>query len=268
MQNVPRRAPAAPTPSFGVRHAGLRQIGPRQHDHAMFETARRAALIALMVGLHGALGWSLLQWRDVREAVVEAAPIFVDWIDPRVAVVAPSLTQVPPPQRRTLPVAPTPPALPLSTTTPTPQTVPVVVAPAVDPALVPDLPVPSAVQADSTAPLALPVTTPAVPQPAQPTPPASPKILPGSAVQYLEPPVLAYPRASRRAGESGRVMVRVLVDEAGMPQQVQISQSSGFARLDDAARAAVHKARFKPYLEGGRAMAGWAFIPLIFDLEN
>ena len=87
-------------------------------------------------------------------------------------------------------------------------------------------------------------------------------------MQYLEPPVLEYPRASRRFNEAGRVMVRVYIDEAGMPRTVQVSPSSGFARLDDAAVAAVQKARFKPYTENGRPTAGWAFIPLVFDLEK
>jgi protein TonB len=87
-------------------------------------------------------------------------------------------------------------------------------------------------------------------------------------VQYLDPPVLSYPSASRRLGEAGRVMVRVYIDEGGLPRTVQVHASSGFARLDGAAVAAVQKARFRPYVENGRPTAGWAFIPLAFDLEN
>ena len=87
-------------------------------------------------------------------------------------------------------------------------------------------------------------------------------------MQYLEPPVLEYPRASRRFNEAGRVMVRVYIDEAGMPRTVQVSQSSGFARLDDAALAAMKKARFKPYTENGRPTAGWAPAPIDFELEK
>jgi protein TonB len=49
---------------------------------------------------------------------------------------------------------------------------------------------------------------------------------------------------------------------------VQVSQSSGHARLDEAAIAAVQKARFKPALENGQPLSGWALIPLTFDLEN
>ena len=87
-------------------------------------------------------------------------------------------------------------------------------------------------------------------------------------MQYLEPPVPEYPRAARRAGETGRVVVRVYIDEAGLPGDVQVNRTSGFARLDDAALAAVQKARFRPYTENGRPTACWALIPLTFDLEK
>jgi protein TonB len=81
------------------------------------------------------------------------------------------------------------------------------------------------------------------------------------------PPPIEYPRASRKLREAGRVIVRVYVDEAGMPRVTQVKRSSGFVRLDDAALEAVQKARFKPYIEHGMAVAGWALIPLDFDLE-
>jgi protein TonB len=104
--------------------------------------------------------------------------------------------------------------------------------------------------------------------PAPPAPPPPPKVIPASAVQYLEPPVLEYPRASRRAGESGRVLLRVYIDETGLPRQVLLAQSSGFARLDDAALTAMKKARFKPYTENGQPTAGWAPAPIDFELER
>lgn len=97
---------------------------------------------------------------------------------------------------------------------------------------------------------------------------APPKNLPPESVQYLVPPAPVYPRLSRRQGESGRVLVRVYIDEAGLPRTVQISTSSGHARLDDAALQGVLQARFKPYAENGRPTGGWAFIPLTFDLEK
>ena len=95
-----------------------------------------------------------------------------------------------------------------------------------------------------------------------------PKNLPAESVRYLVPPAPVYPRLSRQQGETGRVQVRVYIDEAGLPRTVQLSASSGHGRLDDAALQAVLRARFKPYTENGRPMGGWALIPLTFDLEK
>jgi len=64
------------------------------------------------------------------------------------------------------------------------------------------------------------------------------------------------------------VLVRVMIDEAGRPQNVTVQQSSGFARLDEDALSSVREARFKPYTEGGRARAAWALIPFVYQLEN
>ncbi len=115
-----------------------------------------------------------------------------------------------------------------------------------------------------TPPLVPPVAVVAAPLVSPP-----PRIIPASAVQYLgDPPVPEYPRLSIRAGETGRVMLRIYIDEAGLPRSVQVESSSGHPRLDDAGAAAMRKARFKPYTENGQAVAGWAFVPLDFALEK
>ena len=110
-------------------------------------------------------------------------------------------------------------------------------------------------------------------QPAEPAPPAvaapPPKLLPDAAVQYLEPPRVEYPRLSQKRGETGLVLVRAYIGSGGgAPHSAQVEQSSGHARLDQAAVAAVHKARFKPYAEAGRPVQGWALIPIRFELEK
>ena len=80
---------------------------------------------------------------------------------------------------------------------------------------------------------------------------------------------MEYPRQSRRNAESGLVIVRAYIDTSGgAPRSVQVDQSSGFVRLDQAALAAVQKARFKPYTENGRAIEGWVRIPINFVLEK
>ncbi|MEO8835989.1 MAG: TonB family protein [Caldimonas sp.] len=200
-----------------------------------------------------ALAWALLQVREVRDAVAAATPVFVNFILPEKTpeIVPPA---PPPPVPVPLPKRP-PPRL----VTAAPKTIS-----EVPPAFVAPPPEPS-----PAAPVA--VETSAVveaPAPAPPPAPApQPKIIPASAVQYLEPISLDYPRASRRLRETGRVMLRVRIDEAGRPQSVQVQHSSGHPRLDDAALAAVQRARFQPYTENGHAVAGWAFIPIDFELE-
>jgi len=103
---------------------------------------------------------------------------------------------------------------------------------------------------------------------AVPTANTAPLVIPPESIAYLVRPPPEYPRASRRLHEQGRVIVRVLVDEDGMPRQVQVSASSGYPRLDDAALLAVQKYRFKPYVDHGQPTAGWALIPFDFDLDS
>lgn len=126
---------------------------------------------------------------------------------------------------------------------------------------------PAAVVAE-VADAAQPLTPVSAPTHAIPAPAQAPSLIPESAVQYLQAPVLVYPRQSRRMGEFGRVTVRVLIDEAGLPGTVQVSRTSGFARLDEAALVAVRQARFRPYSQNGQPTAAWALIPLNFDLES
>ena len=103
---------------------------------------------------------------------------------------------------------------------------------------------------------------------APPPAPAPPRNLSASAVQYLEPLQVEYPRLSKRLGETGVVMLRVFIDEAGRVRDAQVSRTSGHPRLDDAAMAAVQKARFKPPSENGQAVSGYAQVPVDFQLEK
>jgi len=84
-------------------------------------------------------------------------------------------------------------------------------------------------------------------------------------VEYVRagPPV--YPRESQRRREYGTVILRVLVDAFGRPAQVQVERSSGFDRLDDAAREAVEKFLFRPYEVNGVAQPAQVLIPIGFD---
>lgn len=222
--------------------------------------SHRRAVVAAILALHGVAGWAMLQVPALREALTEAAPIFVNLIAPEAKPLPPE--PPPPPPPRPLPPPPTPklppPPAPLIEAPPLALPAPAVfIAP---PPEVPPIPEPPA------PPVVVVVQAPPPAPPA--SPPLAPKTIPASAVQYLVAPVVEYPRLSRRGREEGRVMLRVWIDEAGVPRSVQVSQSSGHARLDEAAVAAVQKARFKPYSENGQPTPGWAYTPIEFDLEK
>lgn len=127
---------------------------------------------------------------------------------------------------------------------------------------VPD-PAPAQDASASTATTTQAATVPA----AAPTAPAQPKTI-SSGVEYLQTPQPRYPPLSRRTGEEGRAILRVLVNAQGMPERADIRTSSGSARLDDAAREAVMRAQFRPHIDNGVAVAVFVIVPILFQLNN
>jgi protein TonB len=85
---------------------------------------------------------------------------------------------------------------------------------------------------------------------------------------YLQNPKPVYPPMSRRLGEEGKVVLRVRVSAQGQALSVEVRQSSGFTRLDDAARSAVERWRFVPARQGEQAVEAWVLVPLTFTLDN
>lgn len=81
---------------------------------------------------------------------------------------------------------------------------------------------------------------------------------------YLDNPPPQYPPASRRLGEKGRVVLRIFVSAEGRAERVEIGASSGFARLDAAAREAVAGWRFVPARRGDAQVAAWVQVPIVF----
>ena len=90
---------------------------------------------------------------------------------------------------------------------------------------------------------------------------------PSADADYLKNPPPAYPRASRRLGEQGTVIVRVFINTQGLPDNAEVRTSSGFARLDQAALEAVQRWRFVPGRRSGTPEAMWFNIPVRFVLE-
>jgi protein TonB len=85
---------------------------------------------------------------------------------------------------------------------------------------------------------------------------------------YLRNPPPAYPRASRRLGEEGRVVLRVRVERDGSPSRLEVQASSGSSRLDEAAFDAVRHWHFVAARRGDDNVAAWVLVPIEFRLDN
>jgi periplasmic protein TonB len=80
-------------------------------------------------------------------------------------------------------------------------------------------------------------------------------------------PAPGYPRLSRRSGEEGSVLCRLFLSELGEVTKVEVVESSGHERLDEAAKSALLTWRFHPRREGGRAVATTIDHRVVFKLE-
>lgn len=77
-----------------------------------------------------------------------------------------------------------------------------------------------------------------------------------------------YPRISRRLKEQGTVLLEIYILADGQVGEMRIKQSSGYRRLDQAARAAVAKWRYQPAQKNGRSIAYWYVQPIYFSLND
>lgn len=176
---------------------------------------------------------------DQPEAV-PAPPVAVRFIE-QVVTVPPPPPPVVPQRRRIAPAAPV-----LTAAAPAAAPAPFVVAPQ-----------PEAPLADAA---------PAAAEPSPPAPPP-PVTAPRFDAAYLNNPTPSYPPLARRLGEQGQVLLRVRVNAGGLPEQIEVQRSSGFARLDHAARLAVEQWRFVAARQGNEAVAAWVLVPLSFRLD-
>lgn len=130
-------------------------------------------------------------------------------------------------------------------------------------------PTPPVLARESSEPAApsVAVAEKAPPSPPVPAAPAT-VVEPRFDAAYLNNPPPAYPPLSRRLGEEGRSILRVLVGPDGAAQQVQIHRSSGSSRLDNAAAEAVGRWKFVPARRGDEALAAWVLVPIAFSLKD
>ncbi len=226
----------------------------------------KRALLALVIFFHVGGGWALTQVEPVKLVVGDIAPMEVRMVPAEQAAQPdppleepPPLPEMPPPPELATVIDPPPPDLP-------PPVFPVEAPPPPPPPKPPEPkpPPPKPVQKRPPTPQA-PVE--AQPQQAAPAAPAAPKTISASQLGYVVPPNPIYPARSRKAGEQGNVMVRVLIDVTGRPAQVSLQTSSGHPELDQSALSAVRAAQFRPYAEGGLTQAVWVLVPINFVLR-
>ena len=77
-----------------------------------------------------------------------------------------------------------------------------------------------------------------------------------------------YPSFSKRSGEQGAVVVRLIIDESGNVEDVALLQSSTFPRLDRAATDIGKRYRFKPFLVNGSPQRISTNLLIKFNLKN
>ncbi|MDD5085689.1 MAG: energy transducer TonB [Candidatus Omnitrophica bacterium] len=78
----------------------------------------------------------------------------------------------------------------------------------------------------------------------------------------------AYPVRSREDGEEGLVVLEVEILADGRVGEVAVTQSSGYTRLDRAARSAIKQWRFLPARVNGIAVPVKRRLPVIFTLAE
>lgn len=105
-------------------------------------------------------------------------------------------------------------------------------------------------RAERPAALAEPAPDPAAEPPAEPAPRGESR-----APRLIDGPPPSYPRVALRLQQQGSVLLEIEVDAAGRVAAVSVLESSGFARLDQAAREGVLAWRFEPALRDGAPVA-------------
>lgn len=190
-------------------------------------TRNRPLFLAITLGVHLVAVLGFMSIRHVARREQAPAPIVAE------------ILQMPPSEREVVPLAP-PPLQDVTYSLPAPEVV--------------------AMDIDSSAPSPPPThtTTIAVVDSQAAMPPLV------ETVEYVKPPAPVYPRESARRREYGTVLLRVLVDSSGRAAQIQVERSSGYQRLDHAARQAVEGAQFRPYEVNGIRQAAQVLIPIEF----
>jgi periplasmic protein TonB len=231
-------------------HAAVPAIAAHRHAIHGRAAERKSKLVGIgaAIALHAIVVYALLQFEPVRSALTVDAPIVVRLVSPPSAVEKrvepPKPLPVKPRVRRPKPVV-QPPIMTAITEAPTPF-----VAPAPPPRPLPPVEAPTAASAAAV------------------SAPSAPVIPPSFNADYLNNPPPVYPALSRRMGEEGKVVLRVFVNEEGLPAKVELRTPSGFSRLDSVALETVRQWKFVPARRGDQAVAAWVLVPISFSLRS
>lgn len=202
--------------------------------------------IALILIVHAILIGALIQVRSHVLRVQEAKLTVVNLSPPP----PPSASETPPPPPSTPqvmappPIVQTPvPPVPIMQTTPNPVLVP------------------------APTPVATLTPTPAA---APAAPPAPPSVVQGGdlGTQMVAGKPPRYPVESRRKREQGTVVLTLILGLDGEVDSIAITGSSGFPRLDNAARDAVKGWRWRPTLRGGQPVRVRGVVEIPFVLRT
>jgi protein TonB len=219
------------------------------------ESGRRLVGLVMVLSLHFVVIYALVQGLSRKTVDVVHNPVEAKIVE---EVKAPP-QQPPPPAPPKL--TPPPPVYipPPQVTLQAPVTPPPVAAVTT---VKPPEPAPAAAPA-GTGP---PATAGTGPPEAPPGPPKTAVRTPAvvDAKSCREPP---YPLSSRRENETGIVRLSILVDIDGTVLDSKVERSSGYRRLDEAARAGLALCKFKPATVDGKAVRSWEAIAYEWKLQ-
>ena len=206
--------------------ASLRELAPLATRKARSHPGGRAGFIVITIALHVIAFAAFVSAQRLHRAFIEPVPIEASIIEAPAAA---------------------------------PERPPDYVPPPID--VVYSLPVPQEMSFETESAITIPpvVETPAAPVAKSFVPPIV------ESIEYVRSAPPVFPKESQRRREYGTVVLLVLVDTLGRPVQIEIERSSGFARLDAAARHAVEKFLFRPYEKNGIAQPAQVRIPIGFD---
>lgn len=195
----------------------------------------------------------------------EAPPVLVELMQSQ-----PTPKTIEQPVAKPIPVPPRPQPVAAPAPTPQPQPIPskvstpteVAHATPVAPVSAPTTPTPPA----PTRVEAPPAPAPPSPAPVVTAPSKTDVSIPASYSASNQKPI--YPNMSKRLGEQGTVVLRVLVKADGSAGEVEVKSTSNYPRLDQAAIDAVKTWRFNPAKIDGKATDEWYQVPIPFKLQS